>query len=273
MKIIAEIGWNHLGDISLAKKMIVSAKESGATVVKFQLWDPEYMKNGDWNEDGRIIIYRKAKLSDQNVKDLTDFSKKTNIEILFSAFGSNGASRLLKLNFNSIKIPSHEIANKKLIDFCSKNFEKIFISTGASKINEVEWATKTLKLSKKCKYFNLMHCVSSYPCEINQINLPRLNYLKNLHDHIGLSDHTSNEYIPSLSVIYGASVIEKHFTIDNNLDGRDNKFALEPKAFKKMAEQIKFANLANQNLGLEYQNSEKDIIENYRGRWEPKDYE
>ena len=102
MKIIAEIGWNHLGDITLAQKMIVSAKESGATIVKFQLWDPEFMKNGDWNEDGRIDIYRKAKLSDQSVKDLTEFSKKNNIDILFSAFGSNGASRLLKLNFDFI---------------------------------------------------------------------------------------------------------------------------------------------------------------------------
>ena len=118
-----------------------------------------------------------------------------------------------------------------------------------------------------------MHCVSSYPCEITQINLPRLNFLKKLHYNIGLSDHTSSEYVPSYSVIYGATVIEKHFTTDNNLDGRDNKFALEPNAFKKMTDQIKLADLANTKLGINFQESERDIVENYRGRWEPKDYE
>lgn len=273
MNIIAEIGWNHLGDIDLAQRMIVAAKESGATTVKFQLWDPEFMRNGAWNTDGRIEIYKKAKLSNEDVLSLKEFSINTKIDILFSAFGTEGASRLLSLNFDSIKIPSHEIANKKLISFCSENFDKIYISTGASKKEEVEWSSEHLKNSKKCSYFNLMHCVSSYPCKIEHINLPRIKYLKSLHDHVGLSDHTSNEYTPSYSISYGVTVIEKHFTIDNNLDGRDNKFALEPQVFKKMIEHINLANLANNDFGLDYQDSENDIVENYRGRWEPHDYE
>ena len=273
MNIIAEIGWNHLGDINLAQRMIVAAKESGATTVKFQLWDPEFMRNGAWNTDGRIEIYKKAKLSNEDVLSLKEFSINTKIDILFSAFGTEGASRLLSLNFDSIKIPSHEIANKKLIGFCSENFNKIYISTGASKKEEVEWSSEHLKNSQKCSYFNLMHCVSSYPCKIEHINLPRIKYLKSLHDHVGLSDHTSNEYTPSYSISYGVTVIEKHFTIDNNLDGRDNKFALEPQVFKKMTEHIHLANLANNDFGLDYQDSENDIVENYRGRWEPHDYE
>lgn len=273
MNIIAEIGWNHLGDINLAQRMIVAAKDSGATTVKFQLWDPEFMRNGAWNTDGRIEIYKKAKLSNKDVLSLKEFSINNKIDILFSVFGTEGARRLLSLNFDSIKIPSHEIANKKLILFCSESFEKIYVSTGASKREEVEWSSEHLKNSKKCNYFNLMHCVSSYPCEIEQINLPRLNYLKSLHDKIGLSDHTSNEYTPSFSIGYGVTVIEKHFTTDNNLEGRDNKFALEPRYFKKMVEQIKLADLANKNIGFDFQNSELDIVKNYRGRWEPKDYE
>lgn len=273
MNIIAEIGWNHLGNFDLAKKMIIAAKDSGATTVKFQLWDPEFMKNGAWNLDGRIEIYKKAKLTDEDVLSLRDFSLNNNITILFSAFGTEGAKRLLSHNLDSIKIPSHEIANKSLIKFCSDNFKNIFISTGASKEEEVLWCTKTIKSSKHCEYFNLMHCVSSYPCEINQINLPRLNFLRKLHDHIGLSDHTSSAYVPSYSVFYGVTVIEKHFTTDNDLDGRDNKFALEPSMFKKMTKQIELANLANTELGIDFQDSERDIVENYRGRWEPKDYE
>lgn len=273
MEIIAEIGWNHLGDINLASKMISSAKKSGATIAKFQLWDPEIMKNGDWDNDGRIDIYKKAKLSDENILFLKNVCELNNIKILFSAFGTIGSTRLQNLKFDSIKIPSHEIANNLLLNFCSNHFNQIFLSSGASTKEEVLEACKIIKNGKKQKFFNLMHCVSSYPCEVENINLPRLNFLKDIHSNIGLSDHTSSVLVPGFSINYGVSVIEKHFTIDNNLEGRDNKFALNPDKFKKMVNIIYEANLANQNLGSDFQKTEIDIIKNYRGRWEPKDYE
>ena len=271
MNIIAEIGWNHLGDMHLAEKMIESAKKAGATVAKFQLWDPAIMKRGDWDQDGRFEIYKKAKLNDERILLLSNICKKNNIEILFSAFGTVGAKRLLDLGFTSIKIPSHEIANKKLIKFCAENFSKILISSGASNLNEVIEANNILKNNKEINY-NLMHCVSSYPCEVSQINLPRLNTLKKFHNNIGLSDHTSSVIVPSLTVSYGVSVIEKHFTIDNNLEGRDNKFALNTNQFELMVKNILIAKEANISHGDNFQIIEKDIINNYRGRWEPKDY-
>ena len=117
-----------------------------------------------------------------------------------------------------------------------------------------------------------MHCVSSYPCPSDKINLPRMSWLKKLHYKVGLSDHTNSTIVPSISVALGAMVIEKHFTTDNSLPGRDNKFALNPKKFKKMVQNIREAEKTLISKGNNFQTSEKDIIKRYRGRWDPNDY-
>lgn len=265
IEIIAEIGWNFLGDVDLAKSMIESAKKSGATIAKFQFWDPTTLKPGLWDSDGRKKIYEKAALNEMKIKNLNQICEVNKIEPLYSAFTTKGAELLHNLGHKKIKIPSHEIANKDLIKFSSKHFEFIFLSTGASLKKEVVEANEILKNSN-AKY-NLMHCVSSYPCNIDMINLPRINWLKTLHPNVGFSDHTRNVHAPSIALSLGANVIEKHFTSDNSLEGRDNKFALNPRDFQTMC------NLLNETLvmladhGLDFQESEKDIVENYRGRW------
>ena len=118
-----------------------------------------------------------------------------------------------------------------------------------------------------------MHCVSSYPCPNDKINLPRIKWLSTLSKNVGFSDHTKSTVIPALSVLYGATVIEKHFTTDNNLPGRDNANALEPDEFKIMVDNIQESVEALTDLGKGYQDIELDTVENYRGRWEPHDYE
>lgn len=270
MNIIAEIGWNHLGNMDLAFKMIESAAKSGANTVKFQLWDPSLLKPGEWDKDGRKEIYQKAKLTDEQINSLLKYSKSIGINFLISVFGTEGAYRLKKFGFDAVKIPSHEIANSNLIDYCSKNFSYIFLSTGASKSEEVILANEILKKNKN--RYNLMHCVSSYPCGVEQINLPRIQWLKNLHPEVGLSDHTKSEIVPSVSIGLGVSVIEKHFTTDNDLEGRDNKFAFNPIQFSSMVDNINETLLSLQAMGLDFQKSEEDIVKNYRGRWEPKNY-
>ena len=118
-----------------------------------------------------------------------------------------------------------------------------------------------------------MHCISSYPCPELNINLPRLEWLKTLHSNIGFSDHSEGTIMPSLAVTLGASVIEKHFTTDKDLPGRDNKFALDPVEFKIMTHQIELTEDALVDHGKEFQQLELDTMQNYRGRWEPHDYE
>ena len=271
VEIIAEIGWNHMGNMNLAKKMIDEASSSGADTIKFQYWDPINLKPGKWDQDGRREIYNKAFLNYKKIDLLRSYVRKKKKNFLISVFGTIGAQAMKKIHLNSIKIPSHEVANKRLIDYVSKNFKKIYFSTGASTAKEVIKANKILS-SKKNIYYNLLHCVSAYPCEISRVNLTRINWLKNFTTNVGFSDHTSSATISAFAVSLGATVIEKHFTIDNKLPGRDNKFAFNPKQFSQMVNNIRDAEKSLKDLGKNYQKIEKDIVKNYRGRWEPKDY-
>ena len=271
MKIIAEIGWNHMGDVSLAEEMIAAASESGANVVKFQYWDPKYLKAGSWDNDGRREIYNKAALNEEKILGLVELSDKYNCEFLISVFGTIGAKLISDLGQSSIKIPSHETTNLKLIEFCSNNFSQIYFSAGASTEDEILRAVDVLRSGTAS--YNLMHCISSYPCPDEKINLSRIGWLASLSDDVGFSDHTKSTIIPAISVAYGVSAIEKHFTTDNNLPGRDNENALEPKEFNEMVMNIHSAEKATIDHGIDFQDIESDTVENYRGRWEPHDYE
>lgn len=271
MKIIAEIGWNHMGDASLAEEMIAAASESGANIVKFQYWDPKYLKAGLWDNDGRRGIYNKAALNKDKILNLVELSNKYNCEFLISVFGTIGAKLIFELGQKAIKIPSHETTNLKLIDFCSKNFSQIYFSAGASTESQVINAVDVLRSGTAS--FNLMHCVSSYPCPDEKINISRIKWLASLSNEVGFSDHTKSTIIPAISVAYGVSAIEKHFTTDNNLPGRDNANALEPKEFSEMVSNIHQASSSLVALGNDYLDIESDTVNNYRGRWEPHDYE
>jgi len=271
VKIIAEIGWNHMGDLGLADEMICAAKDSGADVVKFQYWNPEYLKSGSWDTDGRREIYNKAALTEEKIISLQESSKKHDCDFLMSVFGTKGAKYMKDLGLSNIKIPSHETTNLKLIKYCSENFDFIFFSAGASTKEEVLEANEILKSGNAS--YNIMHCVSSYPCESDRANISRIRWLKNLHDSVGFSDHTGSTIIPAIAVGMGASVIEKHFTTDKNLPGRDNKFALDANEFSLMSVNIREAEHSLINHGIDYQDIEEDTVLNYRGRWEPHDYE
>jgi|MDSX01.1.fsa_nt_gb N,N'-diacetyllegionaminate synthase len=271
IEIIAEIGWNHMGDSSLAKEMIEAAKTSGADIVKFQYWNPTYLKDGPWDKDGRREIYNKAALNEEKVLELKELSENASCKFLISVFGTIGAKTISELGIKNIKIPSHETTNKKLIEYCSTHFDFIYFSAGASKSKDVSDACSILKNGNA--EFNLMHCVSSYPVSDDNANLNRINWLKTLHDYVGYSDHTQSTLIPALAVINGATVVEKHFTIDKDLPGRDNKFALDHNEFAIMSKNIYDASKSIIDRGIEFQDIERDTVENYRGRWEPQDYE
>lgn len=265
---ISEIGWNFMGDLELAKEMIQKSKESGATLVKFQYWQEKYLKEGAWDNDGRRQIYVSAQLNQEKIEAIRSFCKKIDIPCFFSVFNVEDAKFIKKMNFDSIKIPSHEIANYELVEFCFSNFKSIYLSAGACTLEELK---KVADLSEKIKPSNLtvMHCVSCYPCEVKNANLPRLSVLKSLFPgkKLGLSDHTQSLVIPSVAAALGAEVIEKHFTSDHELPGRDNKFALLPHEFKEMVNNHKNAMDSLIDRGVNFQDCESDTVKNYRGRW------
>lgn len=262
IKIIAEIGWNHMGNIKLAEKMIKSASKNGADICKFQTWSEKNLKPGPWDKDGRREIYKKAELTQKKHMILKEICKDNKVEFLTSIFNEKDINFLSKLNNKLIKIPSHEIGNYKLIEKAEKKFKKILISTGASKWKEVMKIVNNLNIDK----IILMHCVSSYPCPLENINLSRLIKLKE-YSEIGYSGHLQGIEDSIAAICLGAKFIEKHFTIDNNLPGRDNKFAITPNMLNELSIfRDKFLSMSISH-GLDLQKSELDTFKNYRGRW------
>jgi len=269
--LVAEIGWNFIGNINLAKKMIKSAKKSGADFVKFQIWDPKFLKPGPWDTDGRRKIYEKSTLNIDKYKLLKEYSKSQKIKCFASAFNLEGAKFLKKAKDNLIKIPSHEAYNFDLIKYSLKSFNKVIISAGCLKNNEL---IRLIRFIKKNRIYQkktlLLHCVSSYPLLAENCNFNKFHFIKRNLGKVGYSGHFHGIEDALYAIFNGAELIEKHFTTNNNLPGRDNKFALNPKQFIKLNEINNLNKKFNFSKGLGIQKCERDIFKNYRGRWSKK---
>ena len=263
-KLIAEIGWNHMGDMTLAKDMIWAAKESGCDFAKFQTWSVDRLKPGVWDTDGRREIYEKAELDLDKHLDLKNYCDEVGIGFMSSVFSIEDAKLLKQVVTDYVKIPSFESRNKKLIHYCLEHFQHLLISTGTSTYEEMRNTLHDVSRDR----FTLLHCVSSYPCDFDIVNLPRIETLKGLSHSVGFSDHSQGIEASVLSLGYGVDFIEKHFTTDNDLPGRDNKFAVLPDDVKELKRYIDIHKYVDVSRGPDYQKLELDSRENYTGRFD-----
>jgi sialic acid synthase SpsE len=267
---IAEIGFNHGGYMSLAEKMITSAAKAGATFAKFQTWSVKRLKSGAWDQDGRRQIYEKAELSDQQHLELMKICNDNGIRFLTSVFSRVDAQRVARF-CEAVKIPSAEITNVPMLEEIAQNFKTVYLSTGAATFSEIEIALRILGQNIHRKPFVfLLHCVSAYPCEFKNANLNRITTLNNMFGNTlpGYSGHCFGIDDALASLDYGVEVIEKHFTIDQDLPGRDNKFAILPHELEFLTKYIKNrAEMKNIHF-TQYSECESDVRNNYRGRWD-----
>ena len=263
VKIIAEIGWNHMGDMALAEEMIKSAAVNGADICKFQTWTEDKLKPGAWDEDGRRDIYKNAQLSKENHIFLKKVCEEQSVLFLTSVFNISDMEFVAGLGREMIKIPSHEVYNLELIQAATDNFATILVSTGAARWEEVKKITESVDSNRVV----LLHCVSTYPCPPDKINLPRMQKLKELTGTVGYSGHYTGIDDAIAAICHGATIVEKHFTIDRDLPGRDNKFAILPEQMKSLANFRDNYEKMNIDLGLNLQECEMDTYENYLGRW------
>ena len=261
-KIIAEIGWNHMGSIEIAKKMIKQAKLNGADFVKTQVFDVKYLSRGPWDNDGRKEIYRKAQINESKYRILNNYSKKIGINFFASIVNRVGADMIKKIDNSIIKIPSANNRNYSLIKYCLKNFKKVIVSLGALKFDEVKFISKLNK-----NKLILLHCVSTYPCEFEEINLHKIKKIQSIHKYVGFSDHTKDIYASVLSLKYKPIYIEKHFTIDKKLPGRDNKLSILPQDLKRLRKYIDINNILEKSSFLNYHKNEEIIRKIYSKRW------
>jgi N,N'-diacetyllegionaminate synthase len=250
--IIAEAGINHNGDIKKAIKLINAAKDCGADAIKFQTYSskditvPNAPKakyqiiKGSKNKESMGEMLKKYELSNANFHFLNNYCKKKKIEFLSSGFDKNSILFLKKLKMKRYKIPSGEINNLPLLELISKLKKKVILSTGMSTFNEIKYAYNILKKNIKKEKITIMHCNSAYPTPFEDANLLTIKKLKrDFKTSIGYSDHTIGYEACISAITLGASVIEKHLTLNNNLSGPDHKTSLDPKNFKKMVEYVR----------------------------------
>jgi sialic acid synthase SpsE len=263
-KIISEIGWNHMGDMDLAKRMILESVNNGADMVKFQTWSVDRLKSGPWDEDGRLEIYKKAELSKDQHLELYEYSNELCIPFFTSVFSVEDAELLSEVQTERVKIASFEARNPTLLTYCDSRFDTMYISTGTTTIDEIKESLNYIHNAE----IVLLHCVSSYPLEYANANLPRINSLEKLCDRVGYSDHTFGVEGSKAALEYDVEVIEKHFTIDHDLPGRDNKFAILPHELKELSDYIRLREEMNVNHGNGYLECEEEAREVMTGRFD-----
>ena len=236
---IAEIGINHNGSIDLAKKHIESAKESGATIAKFQTYKTE--SRVDFNSPIYEIL-KKCELSNENFYELKIFCDELDIKFSSTPFCEESAQFLKDIDCKIIKIASFHLRNlkliKKILNF--KNCEMLIISTGVSSSIDLIRVNNLYDsmLNQKLPELTFLHCISEYPISnIRNFNLSNIINIKKLTDKkVGYSDHSIGSLAASYAVALGSEIIEKHFTIDNQIKGADHSMSANPIVFKEMVE-------------------------------------
>ena len=215
--LIAEIGENHLGKINLAKKMILQAKKSGADIIKFQSYNNMCLKKND----PEYKWFKKVSLSDNDHFILKKFCNKNRVKFMSAPFSLERAKFLCeKLKLKEIKVASAKMTNIRLLKYLNKNCKVVYLSTGLSNLQEIKNSLKYLKNVK----VKLLHCVSEYPLDLRNANLLAIQLMKEKFPNveIGYSDHTIGNEAAITAVALGATIIEKHFTLNKKLPGTDH---------------------------------------------------
>lgn len=251
--IIAEAGVNHNGDIGLAKKLIAAAAAAGADLVKFQTFSAknlvsssapkaEYQKKTTDSSESQLEMIQKLELSREDHTVLIEECEANGIGFFSTAFDFKSFDLLMELGcLAQIKIPSGELTNLPLLRYMSRSGKPLLLSTGMSNLGEIESAIEAIERAGTPRHLiTILHCTTEYPTSMEDVNLRAMVAMKKAFGvNVGYSDHTPGIEIPIAAVALGATVIEKHFTLDRNLPGPDHKASLEPCELKEMVDSIR----------------------------------
>lgn len=253
--IIAEAGVNHNGDIQLAKRLAEEAKKAGADCVKFQTFraealvtadgeKAEYQKEQTGSGESQLAMLKKLELTQEEFLELKEYCEEIQISFLSTAFDMESQKFLESLKPFCYKVPSGEITNYPYLKVIGETGRDVILSTGMCELSEVEEAVKVLKENGAGKIV-LLHCTTEYPAPIEDVNLKAMRTLaEHFGTKVGYSDHTEGIEVPVAAVAMGASVIEKHFTLDRTMEGPDHKASLEPEELAEMVQAIRKVELA-----------------------------
>ena len=267
--IIAELSGNHKGDINRAKQIIKAAQEAGADAVKLQTYTADTITLDCDNEyfqitqgtiwDGRTLykLYEEAFTPWQWHEELMDYAKSLGLICFSSPFDLTAVDFLETLNVPIYKIASFEINDIQLIEYIAAKGKPIIMSTGVATLDEIEEAIAACKRMNN-NDITLLKCTSAYPTPYDQVNLRTITDMaKRFNVKVGLSDHTLGSAVAVAAVALGATVVEKHLTLDRSEGGVDASFSMEPHEFKQMVQDIR---IIEQALGKEtYELTQKQL--------------
>jgi pseudaminic acid synthase len=270
--VIAELSANHNGRLDTALRIIEEAKKAGADAVKLQTYTPDTITlnasgeefrihGGLW--DGRTLydLYQEAHMPWEWHKPLFEHAKKTGITIFSSPFDSTAVDLLEGLNAPAYKIASFEAVDLPLIRYVASTGKPMIISTGMADAEEIAEAIDAAK-GAGCKQLAVLHCVSGYPAPASDYNLRTIgDMIRRFDVVIGLSDHTLDNATAVASIALGASIIEKHFTLDRNGGGPDDSFSLEPEGMRSLCRDTRTAWSALGEVGYSRRSSESANVQ------------
>ena len=280
--IIAEMSANHNGDINNAYKIIDMAKAAGADCVKLQTYHPdtitidmntpEFMiEGGLWNGQSLYELYKGAHMPWEWHQPLFDYAKKIGITIFSSPFDNTAVDLLEDLNTPAYKIASFEAVDLPLIKYVAQTSKPMIISTGMADAQEIQEAIEAAR-EGGCKELAILHCVSGYPAPAADYNLRTLVDMRQKFGLVtGLSDHTIDNTTAITSVALGASIIEKHVTLDRNGGGPDDSFSLESDGLKQLCTGVKIAWESLGNIDYGRKSSEQANVKFRRSLYFVKD--
>ena len=250
--IIAEAGVNHNGSLDLAKELVASAASTGADLIKFQSFitsksiskqapKAEYQRLTTGIDDSQHEMVRKLELSRSDHEALVEECSRYGIGFFSTAFDTESFDMLVELGLNQVKIPSGELTNLPLLRYMTRLGMPVILSTGMATLGEIEAALEVIEQNGTPRdHVTILHCTTEYPAPMEDVNLRAILSMQSAFGvKVGYSDHTRGIEVPIAAVAMGASIIEKHFTLDRRLPGPDHQASLEPLEFKAMVDAIR----------------------------------
>lgn len=250
--IIAEAGVNHNGSLDRAKALVASAAAAGADLVKFQSFITEnsiaryapkaqYQISATGNDESQFEMVKKLELSRSDHEVLLEECRRHGIGFFSTAFDAGSFDMLVDLGVQRVKIPSGEITNLPLLRYMARLGKPIIVSTGMAYLGEIEAAIDAIILAGTPReMITLLHCTTEYPAPMEDVNLRAMVNMRNAFGvQVGYSDHTPGIEVSIAAVALGATVIEKHFTLDRTDVGPDHKASLEPNELKSLVDAIR----------------------------------
>lgn len=268
--IIAEAGVNHNGDVNLAYKLCDAAKKAGADVVKFQTWktesiitqnvaQAEYQTVNTGVSESQFDMLKKLELTQEEFRKIKEYCDSIGITFASTADEAESLDFLVGIGIPFIKIGSGEIGNVSYLRYMGSKKMPVILSTGMSSLADIDISLQALR-DGGATDITLLHCTTSYPCAFENVNL---NAMSTIHEAfklpVGYSDHTLGNTVAIAAVAMGAKVIEKHFTLDKNMEGPDHKASADPEEFASLVREIRNIEIAMGDGKKEATKVEKEI--------------